>query len=615
MKAKVKRGNGFRGVLEYVFGPGQHNQPGRAEIVGGNLSGMHPRELAAEFGASRRQRPEVKNPVWHCSLALPKGERLDSAAWHQVCQRHLQLMGIDTDNHMWIAVRHADTDHDHVHVVVSRIGLNAALWHGRNDVKAAIESTQTLEREFGLLLTPGLNSASATERPRETKGEAEKKKRTGVSSTKERIQAILNKAMQGGDFKRFVEACQAAGLDLLPNLASTGRMNGFSFRLDGEVMKASALGSKYKWDRLASKLGFDPAVHLSLVQALAGAASAHKEVEPDTILQAVWVKEPKQPQRRNRTIDLLFVRFDDGTYTWKKSQAPAFTDLGDRIRFERSPDAAVKAALQLAHEKGWAEVVAAGAIDFRRRAWLQGQLLGLKVTGYDPTETDLVMLAERRCALATRMAQKERDPLIRQILILKAQADAAFAIHRAVYGEIPSTEIIGDTIQPDQQKFVERHADESYERIKREAAASWAALKKVRKEGMLSKLFFGQSDSAAETKNTRDWSAYLSHCERFIAATSAARTRLMLQSADLIYLLHERRAGRMPAELQDALDGKPSAKPHMEALAKVMQVMRQSEQRAGPAQASDFIRHDGFGADNREQIPASDLDRSEHRLR
>jgi hypothetical protein len=148
MKAKVKRGNGFRGVLEYVFGPGQHNQPGRAEIVGGNLSGMHPRELAAEFGASRRQRPEVKNPVWHCSLALPKGERLDSAAWHQVCQRHLQLMGIDTDNHMWIAVRHADTDHDHVHVVVSRIGLNAALWHGRNDVKAAIESTQTLEREF-----------------------------------------------------------------------------------------------------------------------------------------------------------------------------------------------------------------------------------------------------------------------------------------------------------------------------------------------------------------------------------------------------------------------------------------------------------------------------------
>ncbi|QGS29450.1 relaxase/mobilization nuclease domain-containing protein [Cupriavidus metallidurans] len=194
MKAKVSRGNGFRGVLEYVFGPGEHDQPGRAEIVGGNLSSTTPRELAAEFAASRRQRLEVKNPVWHCSLALPKGERLDSNAWHKVCERHLQNMGFAVDNHMWVAVRHSDTDYDHVHLIVSRIGLDGTLWHGRNDVRVAIESTQTLEREFGLRLTPGLNSEP--EHPKKTKGEAAKRARTGQASLKERMQSILNRAMQ-----------------------------------------------------------------------------------------------------------------------------------------------------------------------------------------------------------------------------------------------------------------------------------------------------------------------------------------------------------------------------------------------------------------------------------
>lgn len=603
MKAKINRGNGFRGVLEYALGPGKHNKLDRAEIVGGNLDGMNPRELAAEFAVSRRQRPEVKNPVWHCSLSLPKGERLDSITWHQVCERYLLLMEIDTDNHMWVAVRHDDTDYDHVHIVLSRIRLDAKLWHGRNDVKAAIQSTQELEREFGLRITPGFDDEAATAK-REPRCEREKRNRTRQTSLKERMQTILNKAIQADDFEAFLQACQAAGLELLPNVSSTGKMNGFSFRLDGEIMKASDLGSKYKWAKLAEKTGFDRSQHMPLIHALAVAAK-RKEDEPEPILCALKTEEPGPVKRRNRTIDLLFVRLDDGTYAWKKSRSPAFRDLGDRIRFDRAPDAAVKAALQLAREKGWSEVGATGSIDFRRRAWLQAQLLGIKVTDYEPSIDDLVTLAERRRDMAIGIAQKERAPLARQILILKAQAESALAVHRANYGEIPPVEIAGDIIRDDQQKFVESHADEAYHNVKRKASASLAALKKAQSGGFLSKLLGGSAE-VAKVESDRDSTTYLAHCQRIIATASTERTRLVLQVGELSYWLREIRAERMPTELQDAIDGKLGAKPLVEAVTRAVC-------QSGQALASDVGQLRPV-PDGNDHSPAPELERPGHRL-
>ncbi|MET2522111.1 LPD7 domain-containing protein [Ralstonia sp. SM1884_UCD616_TZ26] len=532
MKAKVGRGNGFRGLLAYVFGAGEKGKHDRASVVGGNMVGTDPRGLAAEFAICRKLRPEVKNPVWHCSLALPKGERLDSAAWQRVCERHLQLMGIDSENYMWVAVRHDDTDFDHVHLVVSRIGLDGALWHGRNDVRAAIESTQLLEREFGLRLTPGLSSEP--EHPKRTKGEAARRKRTGQASLKERMQAILNRAIKVGSFEGFVQVCNEAGLQLLPNLASTGRMNGFSFRFDGEVMKASDLGSKYKWAKLAERTGFDQARHMPLIQELAAAAKARKEAEPEDILQAVTAMpdEEVRPARRSRTIDLLFVRLDDGTYAWKRSQSPAFRDLGDRIRFNRTPETAVKAALQLAREKGWLEVKAVGSIDFRRRAWVQGWLTGVRVVGYEPTRDDVIALAGRRRDEAMKVARREADPLLQAILVFEADVEARLAVHWAVYGAIPSAPAPGQTVTDEQHAFAELHADEPYRQTMR------------------------RMDGAHRSGSTlfEQQELVRAHCERIIAAAATERSGLFFRREDLRFWVREIRSGRMPSELRDGVN-------------------------------------------------------------
>ena len=80
MKAKITRGTGFRGVLDYALDTG--NQKGKnPETVGGTLTVGHARAMSAQFAVTRCLRPDIKAPVWHASLALPAGERLSSDKW------------------------------------------------------------------------------------------------------------------------------------------------------------------------------------------------------------------------------------------------------------------------------------------------------------------------------------------------------------------------------------------------------------------------------------------------------------------------------------------------------------------------------------------------------
>lgn len=391
MKAKVRRGNSFRGLLEYAFGPGETNKPDRARIVGGNMAGQNPRELAREFACGRRLRPDIKKPVWHCSLALPAGET--SEAWPSICEQHLRNIGVDVSKHLWLVVRHNDTDYDHVHIVLNRIALDGTVWHGKRDVFLAIESTQWLEKQFGLTLTPGLEEIP--DHPRKTRGQDEKEKRIGQLSAKVKMQKILNQAMKAGSFEAFVQSCEAQGLALLPNVAKTSRINGFSFRLAGEdIMKASDLGSKYKWASLSASLGYDATAHQPIIERLAAVERARPKSEASIAMKRSASEASAERPNRRRTLDLVFLTEGDGAYCWRKRGTIAFEDLGDRISMRSTSDMAIRAALQLAREKGWTEVEVSGFLAFRRASWLEGIRQGVEVSGYDPTDDDLALVAD-----------------------------------------------------------------------------------------------------------------------------------------------------------------------------------------------------------------------------
>lgn len=249
MKAKLERGAGFRGVLDYALGKDGGNA---CEIVGGNMSGHDARTLAAEFALSREARPGIKKPVLHVSLALPPGEDVTSDKWAEIAADFSEMMGLE--GHQMVAIRHHDTDIGHVHLVYSRIGLDGSVWHGKFDVHRAIEATQLLEEKHCLTRTKGLDDGPApVSRP--TKGEIEMQDRTGEPAPRLALQAIIDAALEGEprSIFAFIEQVEEAGVTALPNVAKSGKMNGFSFEFEGVAFKASQLGKSYGWKSLQER--------------------------------------------------------------------------------------------------------------------------------------------------------------------------------------------------------------------------------------------------------------------------------------------------------------------------------------------------------------------------
>jgi hypothetical protein len=89
MIAKAVKGKGFRGALEYDLSKEQ------GRLIDTNLEGAVPRELAREFGAIRKLRPNLSRAVLHVSLAAAPGEHLRDDQWRDIGQRYLHGMGLD----------------------------------------------------------------------------------------------------------------------------------------------------------------------------------------------------------------------------------------------------------------------------------------------------------------------------------------------------------------------------------------------------------------------------------------------------------------------------------------------------------------------------------------
>lgn len=63
----------------------------------------------------------------------------------------------------------------------------------------------------------------------------------------------------------FIAMLEKVDVSCKPNIASTGKMNGFSFQYQGIAFKASQLGKKYGWSSLQTLIDFVPE-HLTLLK-------------------------------------------------------------------------------------------------------------------------------------------------------------------------------------------------------------------------------------------------------------------------------------------------------------------------------------------------------------
>lgn len=260
MIGKTSRGAGFRGVLNYVFGPGKHDKSDRAVLLGGSMAGWEPRGLAREFGELRALRTDCKNPVKHLSFSVPAGEHLTDDQWLQVAAGKATQEGWDT----WCLVRHDDEPHDHVHMVASRITQDGQLIREEGfDVQKTEQICREFEIRFGLeqVQSPKRSAAGKkipTERDH-VKGPTTNERRT-MERTQERsirvnlqveIQVVM--ASTPASWDEFREALGERGI-LLHATQKGGKITGLTYEMNGERMKGSDLGKSFAAKQITEQL-------------------------------------------------------------------------------------------------------------------------------------------------------------------------------------------------------------------------------------------------------------------------------------------------------------------------------------------------------------------------
>lgn len=92
-----------------------------------------------------------------------------------------------------------------------------------------------------------------------SRNEAMMEKYKGELSPKSVIQEALEALLvDKPSTTDFVMQLAANNIKALPNIASTGKMNGFSFEYQGIAFKASQLGKGYSWSALQNRLDYQP---------------------------------------------------------------------------------------------------------------------------------------------------------------------------------------------------------------------------------------------------------------------------------------------------------------------------------------------------------------------
>jgi len=234
MIGKIIKGKGFRGAIAYDLSKGA--------VIGKNMVGDTPRELASEFGTVRQLRPGYQNAVVHVSLSAVPGEKLSDEQWREIGETYMMEMGLG-DN-QYVITRHTDTEHEHIHIVANRIRFDGEPVNMSNDYQRNDQVMRQIERDYGLQqVAPSIEC----ERKSVTRGELRKWVRTQEPSVRQKLQGLCAAAAQDcRSFSDYADRLENMGVEIIPTLQQEGqKLTGLQYRLDEEVMKGSDLGRAF----------------------------------------------------------------------------------------------------------------------------------------------------------------------------------------------------------------------------------------------------------------------------------------------------------------------------------------------------------------------------------
>lgn len=183
MKVSMKKTLKVGWMIDYNEDKVEKNTATR---IGGNVSGSRERlETTMNYFSYQRPTGRIKNRFIHLKLSLHPGQKnVSSRLLRQLGEETIKRLGYV--NNPFTIYRHHDTDHQHIHIVLSRVTFDGKLIRDCYDGLKLRRIEQNLAKEFELISSHDrLLSDSKVRGPQ--KWEAERMQQQPVASIKTRL--------------------------------------------------------------------------------------------------------------------------------------------------------------------------------------------------------------------------------------------------------------------------------------------------------------------------------------------------------------------------------------------------------------------------------------------
>ncbi|MCQ2058643.1 MAG: relaxase/mobilization nuclease domain-containing protein [Bacteroidaceae bacterium] len=313
MYGKILHGSGFGGLIDYANDP-RKNATLVAASDGINLTNN--RSITDSFLMNASLSSRTKKPVAHFVLAFsPKDAALlDDRKLERIIREYLRRMGYD-DN-QFVAFRHFDKEHPHVHIIVNRVNNQGRCTSDSHEKDRNVKVCKDLTKEFGLHMARG-------------KDEVKEKRLRTMDAVRYQMMHCVRESLQVADnWKDFQEDLARVGIRCNFRFnPSTSAIEGISFTIAKDKVKNKKGESKMRHDISFSGKQLDSSLTLANLCVKLGnpVAIAHEQAR-DMYEDARedWYDSHHYPEVGN--IDKVFPDFDL-RFPWQASQ-----------EFDKAPD-------------------------------------------------------------------------------------------------------------------------------------------------------------------------------------------------------------------------------------------------------------------------------------
>lgn len=239
MIAKIVTGSNFRGVIHYMMNKGKG-----AEVLdsrGVRLKDMD--SIISSFITQQKLNPKISKPVYHISLdfSIKDTDRLTNEKMKEIAREYLLRMGIK--NTQYIAIRHYDKQHPHLHLCINRIDNNGNLISNRNDRYRSEKVCKVITREYGLYFSSG-------------KEQVKRDRLKGADKIKYEIYDAIKIILK--DCRSWAELTtrlQQQGIETkFKYKGNTNTVEGVSFSKDGIHFNGSKIDRQFSFSKINSVL-------------------------------------------------------------------------------------------------------------------------------------------------------------------------------------------------------------------------------------------------------------------------------------------------------------------------------------------------------------------------